>query len=124
MLIRKIITFYNAAKLLSQTNRSDVALKSHTEQDQRDLALGRWTQFKHTFVPAFTVGLNADNESLLLQYCLRQAYNARTGGVLASYRPNSLDSLEATKLAIDIVKDCQFEGMLLSDKLKMLLEAK
>lgn len=99
-------------------------LLNNTDQDQRDLALGRWTQFKQVFVPSFTVGMNQDTESLLLQYCLRTAFNSRTKGVVSSYRPNGLDNLEATKLAIDIIKECQFSGILLADKLKLLMEAK
>lgn len=120
IIMRKFITYFSLLRRLLKTNRSDILLENPTEQDKKDLALGRWQTFKIWFCPEFVLKMTSDDESILNQVCLHQACKTRTGGVLNTIRPVGNDYLEATKLMISYCLECHQHQLLMQDFITLL----
>lgn len=122
--MRKYFIYLKLLIRLLKTNRSDILLANPAEQDLKDLAFGRWHTFKLWFCPEFVIKLSRDDESLLTQLCLHQAYKNRTGGILSTFRPTGADYVAATSLMINYCHQCHAAGQRMCDFLSTLQEQK
>lgn len=69
-LIRRIKLFFwicwNYTKLIKINN--SIALTDPSDQDKRDLAMGRWVNYKLVQVPEFHIKMTKDDESNVFQH--------------------------------------------------------
>lgn len=96
---------------ITKTN-SYVLLTDMDDKDKRDLALGRWAQYKLMYVPEFNVKMDKDDESSLFFH----TFMCINGGKKLS--PDQL--LEQCEMAIKICTDAYESGKSLKKYLEVL----
>lgn len=93
---------------IAKTN-SYILITDATDKDKRDLALGRWTQYKNLRVPEFHIKMDKDAESMLFQHTFHQI----NGGLKLS--PDQL--LEQVDMMITICDKAIEKGITLRAQL-------
>jgi len=70
--MRKIILFFKfLCHIWKNVNfAQEIALKSPSEQDKRDLATGRWEHYKFVYSPRFVLNMDSEAEFLLHHYAI------------------------------------------------------
>lgn len=103
-LLRRIKLFFwvcwNYTALIKVNN--SIALSNPTDKDKRDLAMGRWINFKLTQVPDFHIKMTKDDEANVFQHTF---FKIGKGKVLT---PDQL--LEQTAQVIQICEDAYSAG--------------
>jgi hypothetical protein len=66
------------AKLRSVNPSNLVLIENPSERDYRDLATGRWVNFKAINALDFTIGLTRDAEGMLMSYVNQTHFNGKS----------------------------------------------
>jgi len=88
-----------------------------SEADLRDLAVGRWVNYKMVVNPAFILGLNPDAEYILSRLCLDQLTKSYSK-VGEAVQIGGTILLNRTNLMIEVCQDCITSGKTLEQKFK------